>query len=164
MPSNVKVTSNLKGLDQLQENLKTNLVAKLGVFADDNARSSEGDEDGEVILTNAEIGAIHEFGVISEGIPRRSFLKDPIEMQKEELLETANKVIKANIAKPNGTRKIFELIGIKGEAIVQEAFESGGFGTWKPLAQSTIDGKGHEEKLINTSQLRRSVISKVEKR
>ena len=64
MPSDVKVTFNLKGLEQLQENLKTNLVAKLGIFADKNAR-------GDGALTNAEIGARHEFGVISEGLPRR---------------------------------------------------------------------------------------------
>jgi|DEB0MinimDraft_6_1074348.scaffolds.fasta_scaffold20713_2 hypothetical protein len=156
MPSDVKVTSNLKGLEQLQENLKTNLVAKLGIFADKNAR-------GDGALTNAEIGARHEFGVISEGLPRRSFLKDPIEIKRKELLATANKVIKANINKEGGAEKIFELIGIAGEAIVQEAFESGGFGTWQPLAQSTIDAKGSEQILIETSQLRKSIISKVEK-
>jgi len=156
MPSDVKVTSNLKGLEQLQENLKTNLVAKLGIFADKNAR-------GDGALTNAEIGARHEFGVISEGLPRRSFLKDPIEIKRKELLATANKVIKANIDKEGGAEKIFELIGIAGEAIVQEAFESGGFGTWQPLAQSTIDAKGSEQILIETSQLRKSIISKVEK-
>jgi len=156
MPSDVKVTFNLKGLEQLQENLKTNLVAKLGIFADKNAR-------GDGALTNAEIGARHEFGVISEGLPRRSFLKDPIEIKRKELLATANKVIKANINKEGGAEKIFELIGIAGEAIVQEAFESGGFGTWQPLAQSTIDAKGSEQILIETSQLRKSIISKVEK-
>ena len=41
MPSNVKVTSNLKGLEQLQENLKTNLVAKLGIFADKTQEEME---------------------------------------------------------------------------------------------------------------------------
>ena len=156
MPSNVKVTSNLKGLEQLQENLKTNLVAKLGIFASDNARSDGG-------KTNAEIGAEHEFGVISEGKPRRSFLKDPIEIKRKELLATANKVIKANIDKEGGAEKIFELIGIAGEAIVQEAFESGGFGTWQALSQATAAKKGSEQILIETSQLRKSVISKVEK-
>ena len=96
-------------------------------------------------------------------MPRTSFLKDPIEIKRKELLATANKVIKANINKEGGAEKIFELIGIAGEAIVQEAFESGGFGTWQPLAQSTIDAKGSEQILIETSQLRKSIISKVEK-
>ena len=158
MPSDVKVTSNLKGLDQLQENLKTKLVAKLGIFASDNSR----DDGGK---TNAEIGARHEFGVLSEGLPRRSFLKDPIEIKRKELLETANKVIKANIAKEGGAEKIFELIGIAGEAIVQEAFESGGFGTWKELTDFTVNKKGGSSQiLIDSSQLRKAVISKVEKK
>jgi hypothetical protein len=155
MPSKVNVRSNLKGLDQLQKNLKTKLVAKLGIFADENTR-----EDGE--LTNADIGARHEFGVISEGLPRRSFLKDPIELKRKELLKTAEKVIAANIDKEGGVEKIFELIGIAGEAIVQEAFESGGFGTWESLSPVTVNKKGSSQILIDTSQLRRAVISKVD--
>lgn len=157
MPAIVKVTSNFKGLEQLKENLKTKLVAKVGVFADDNSR-----DEGE--LTNAEIGARHEFGVISEGLPRRSWLKDPIELKRKELLKTAEKVIKANIDKKDGAEKIFELIGIAGEAIVQEAFESGGFGTWQPLSDFTVNKKGSSQILIDTSQLRRAVISKVDKK
>jgi hypothetical protein len=156
MPSQVKVTSNLEGLEKLRENMKTKLVAKLGIFADDNARS-----DGA--LTNAEIGARHEFGVISEGLPRRSFLRDPIELKRKELLKKADRIIKANIDKENGDEKIFELIGIVGEAIVQEAFESGGYGTWQSLSQTTVDKKGSSQILIDTSQLRRAVISKVDK-
>jgi hypothetical protein len=156
MPSQVKVTSNLEGLEKLRENMKTKLVAKLGIFADDNARS-----DGA--LTNAEIGARHEFGVISEGLPRRSFLRDPIELKRKELLKKADRIIKANIDKEDGDEKIFELIGIVGEAIVQEAFESGGYGTWQSLSQMTVDQKGSSQILIDTSQLRRAVISKVDK-
>ena len=156
MPAKVKVRSNLKGLDQLQKNLRTKLVAKLGVFASDNARDDGG-------LTNAEIGARHEFGVISEGLPRRSFLRDPIEIKRKELLATAQKVIKANIAKEGGAEKIFELIGIAGEAIVQEAFETGGYGTWQELSAFTKAKKGSSQILIESSQLRKSVISKVEK-
>jgi hypothetical protein len=156
MPSQVKVTSNLEGLEKLQENMKTKLVAKLGIFADDNARSNGG-------LTNAEIGARHEFGVISEGLPRRSFLRDPIELKRKELLKKADRIIKANVDKEDGDEKIFELIGVVGEAIVQEAFESGGYGTWQSLSQMTVDKKGSSQILIDSSQLRRAVISKVDK-
>ena len=131
MPSNVRIKSNFKGLEQLQKNLQIKLVAKIGIFADKNPRN-----DGE--LTNAQIGAKHEFGVLSEGLPRRSFLKDPIELKRKELLKVADKVIKANIDKEGGVEKIFELIGIAGEAIVQEAFETGGYGTWSPISNRTI--------------------------
>jgi len=157
VPSNVKVKSNLKGFEELKRNLKTNLVAKIGIFSDENQR-----EDGE--LTNAEIGARHEFGVISEGLPRRSFLRDPIELERKELLKTAEGIIKANIDKNGGIEKIFELIGIAGEAIIQGAFETGGFGTWDSLASRTINKKGSSQILIDSSQLRKAVISKVDKK
>lgn len=157
MPSKVSVRSNLKGFEQLQKNLKTKLSAKIGIFSDDNSR-----DDGA--LTNAEIGAKHEFGVLSENLPRRSFLRDPIELKRKELLKTADSVINANIDKPDGDRKIFELIGIAGEAIVQEAFETGGYGTWQALSSFTTNKKGSSQILIASSQLRKSVISKVDKR
>jgi hypothetical protein len=157
MPSKVSVKSNLKGWEQLQKNLKTKLVAKVGIFSDDSQRS-----DGD--LTNVQIGARHEFGVISEGLPRRSFLNDPIELKRKELLKKADGIIKANIDKEGGAEKIFELIGIVGEAIVQEAFETGGFGTWQSLSERTINKKESSQILIDSSQLRRAVISKVDKR
>ena len=157
MPSKVRVRSNLKGFDRLKANLKSKLVAKVGIFSGENSR-----DEGK--LTNAEIGARHEFGVISEGLPRRSFLRDPIEIKNKELLSQATKIIKANIDKENGDEKIFELIGIVGESIVQEAFASGGFGTWKPLSPATVAEKGNSTILIDTVQLRRAVISKVDKK
>ena len=146
---------NLKGLDELLKNLKEKAVVKLGIFSDNNSRT-EG-------LTNAEIGAKHEFGSLSEGIPRRSFLLDPIVRKKKELIKKAQRVIKDNIAKKDGKEKILELIGIAGEAIVQEAFETGGFGMWKALSQITINKKGSDRILIDSSQLRRAVTSKVDK-
>lgn len=157
MPSKIKVKSDLKGLEQLQENLKTKLVAKVGIFADDNQRDDGG-------LTNVQVGARHEFGVISEGLPRRSFLKDPIELQRKELLKKAGEIIRANLDQPDGDEKIFELIGAFGESIVQDAFDTGGYGTWQELSDRAINKKGSASILIDSGQLRRAVISKVDKR
>ena len=47
---------------------------------------------------------------------------------------------------------------------MQEAFETGGFGAWEPIKEATSSRKGSSQILIDSSQLRRSVISKVEKR
>lgn len=157
MPSLVEVKSDLKGLDELLKNVSTKLVAKVGIFGDKNQR-----DEGE--LTNADIGAIHEFGSFSKGIPRRSFLKDPITHKRKELLKKAKEIIDANIDKENGDEKIFELIGIYGESIVQEAFETGGFGMWEAISDKTATKKGSSQILIDSSQLRRAIISKTEKR
>lgn len=157
MPSSVKITGETKGLDELLKNVSTKLVAKVGIFGDKNQR-----DDGE--LTNADIGAIHEFGSFSKGIPRRSFLKDPITLKRKELLKKAKSIIADNIDKKNGDEKIFELIGIYGESIVQEAFETGGFGMWEAISPATAEKKNSTQILIDTSQLRRAIISKTDKR
>ena len=107
---------------------------------------------------------MHEFGSFSKGIPRRSFLKDPITHKRKELLKKAKEIIDANIDKENGDKKIFELIGIYGESIVQEAFESGGFGMWEAISDKTATKKGSSQILIDSSQLRRAIISKTDKR
>lgn len=154
MPSKIAVKGNVDGLNRLIENVSTNLVAKVGIFG---GASRDG-------TTNAQIGAFHEFGAFNKGLPRRSFLKDPISLKRKQLIKQVRKIIKSNISKPSGAKKIFELIGIAGEAIVQEAFETGGFGTWEPLKQGTANKKGSSQILIDSSQLRKAVISKVEKR
>jgi hypothetical protein len=158
VPSQVSVKSDTKELDKLLASLKTKLVTKIGIFSDnDNSRN-----DGQ--LTNVQVGMAHEFGVISRGLPRRSFLRDPIELKRKELVKKVGKIIAKNIDKEDGMEKIFELIGIEGEAIVQEAFETGGYGTWTPLNSQTSGRKDSSSILIDTAQLRKSVISKVEKR
>lgn len=157
VPSQVNVQLNTQELDSLLGNLKTKLVAKIGIFSEDNNRDT-----GQ--LSNAQIGAAHEFGVISKGIPRRSFLRDPIELKRKILVRKIQKIIAKNIEREGGMEKIFELIGIEGEAIVQEAFETGGYGTWASLKDETMKKKKSSSILIDTAQLRKAVISKVEER
>ena len=156
MPSSVNVKADLKGFDRLTKNIKSNLVVQVGIFADKNSR----DDDN----TNADIGARHEFGVISEGIPRRSFLEDPLKMKRKTFLKQVDKIVKANIDKKGGDRKTLKLIGIAAEAIIQEAFETEGFGAWENLSPKTISAKGSAAILIDTSQLRRAITSKVRKK
>ena len=155
MPSSVRIKGNVDGLEQILKNVSKNLVAKIGIFGGSR------DEGGE---SNASVGATHEFGSFTKKVPRRSFLKDPITLKRKELLKKAKQIIKDNISEPEGAEKIFELIGIYGESIVQDAFESGGFGTWQSLSDSTVAKKGSPQILIESSQLRRAIISKVEKR
>lgn len=156
MPSQVIVKANTDGLDRLLKNVSSKLVTKIGIFGGGTR------EEGE--QSNVEIGASHEFGVFSKNLPRRSFLKDPISMKRKELITKASSIIKDNIDKDGGDKKIFELIGVYGESIVQEAFETGGFGTWQPLSSKTINKKGSSQILIDTAQLRRAITSKAEKR
>lgn len=157
MPSKTEVKYKFKGWEQVKKNLEVSLVTKVGIFSDHAKR-----EEGE--LTNVEIGIKHEFGSFSERIPRRSFLKEPLVLKREELLERIEKNIKANIDKVGGAERTFAILGVYAEAIIQEGFATGGYGTWKPLSAKTVDSKGNSQILIDSSQLRKSIISKVEKR
>lgn len=156
MPSQVVVKGNTDGLDRMLKNVSSKLVAKIGIFGGGDR------EEGE--LSNVEVGASHEFGVFSKNLPRRSFLRDPISLKRKELIKKAESIIKDNIDKEGGDKRIFEIIAAYGEKIVQEAFETGGYGTWQPLSQETIDGKGSSQILIDSAQLRKSITRKVEKR
>ena len=159
MPSNTEVKYKFKGWEQVKINLENqaNLVTKIGIFSDHAKR-----EEGE--LTNVEIGIKHEFGSFSEKIPRRSFLKEPLVLKRKELLKKIEKNIKANFDKVGGAERSAAILGVYAEAIVQEGFATGGYGRWKPLSPKTVAIKGNSQILIDTSQLRKSIISKVEKR
>ena len=164
MPNaDVKIDFNIDGLERIRKNLEeSKLTAKLGIFGDEDKRDDETND--ETLVTNAYIGAGHEFGVPSSKLPRRSFLLDPLTIKGKELTKKVEQIIDKYIDEENGIEKILELVGIYGESIVQEAFESGGFGTWQPISEATAKRKGSSQILIDSSQLRRSVISKVEKR
>jgi putative ubiquitin-RnfH superfamily antitoxin RatB of RatAB toxin-antitoxin module len=151
MPSGIVIKEDFKGLEDLKKTLNTKKTAKIGIFSNKDARDDQ--------LTNVKIGAKHEFGSFSENLPRRSFLKDPMDIKRKEIVKEAKRII--NKYAMDGENKILELLGVYGESIVQEAFETGGFGTWKPLSQSTIEAKGSNSILIDTAQLRRSITSKV---
>lgn len=160
MPNaNIKIDYNIEGLERIRKNLEeSKLTAKLGIFGDKNKR------DDKTGRTNAEIGADHEFSVPSRNLPRRSFLLDPLTIKGKELTKKVGQIIDRYIDEENGIETILELVGIYGESIVQEAFETGGFGAWQPIKEATANRKGSWQELIASSQLRRSVISKVEKR
>ena len=148
----------LPNLEKLNKNLKKKYIAKVGILG-----SKASTQHGDSGQTNASIGAVHEFGSYSDNIPRRSFLKDPFHEKQTAIVNKVAQLIKANKLENDFTLKVFKLIGIYGESIVQEAFETGGFGKWQPLSQQTIDKKKSDSILIDTGELRRSITSTVDK-
>lgn len=153
-----KIRFDLKGLEQLNDNFKDSekFVTKVGILGDKALRkNSQG-------ITNAEIGAAHEFGSFIRKLPRRSFLKDSLLYKKDELVTFLGKLIKNNILSRLGIKSIFSQMGIRAEKIIQEGFESKGFSKWTPLKDSTIKAKKSSSILIDTAQLRSSITSVVD--
>jgi phage gpG-like protein len=154
----LKTKLSTPNLNKLQRLLNEQYSVKLGILGE-KAKAVHNDTD----LTNVEIGTIHEFGSMSNNIPRRSFLKNTVVKKESDIQKKIRSLLKRHYNKPDGLEKVATLIGIYGEALVQEAFETGGFGTWQPLSQRTIDAKNSSAILIDTGQLRGSISSKVNK-
>ncbi len=124
-------------------------------------RAQMGGREDEV-LTNPEIAAKNEFGV---GVPRRSMLRMPFHLHGDRILKDAQADARATLAEvgraPQRTAKrLLDRVGIAGENLVQEAFDTRGFGSWKPNAPATVELKGSDAPLIDTAQMRRAVDSR----
>lgn len=128
-------------------------------YAKNRAAMGTGGDEG---LTNPEIAAKNEFGV---GVPRRSMLRMPFHLHGDKVLKNAQADARARLAEVaraprRAAQKILDRVGIAGENLVQEAFDSRGFGSWKPNAPLTIELKGSDAPLIDTAQMRHAVDSR----
>lgn len=115
--------------------------------------------------TNASIGARHEFGSASGKLPRRSFLKDPLLIAGQEAMLEAgvDEAVGAFLMGDSTRDTVMEKLAEGAELAIDGAFDTGGYGTWEPLAPSTIAAKGHPEILVESFQLRESVTHRITK-
>lgn len=137
------------GLRALLEEL--DLEISVGIHEDEGATSH-----GE--LTNAEIGAIHEFGL---GVPERSFIRGYMDERQAEI-EQAQEAALERILDGADPRVEAERLGLKLEAGVKERILAR---IPPPLAESTKKRRGENAvPLVDTSQLLGSIRSKVRDR
>lgn len=149
------VQINLKGLETLERELNNHYVVEVGILGADAVK-----ERDDIKETNAYIGAIHEFGSVEQNIPARSFLRMPLETKlPDEIRKGSEKFIE--YAAAGKLEHWFYKLGYKAEKIIDEAFETGGFGTWQPLSPITVALKGSDKILVDTAQLRSSITSEV---
>lgn len=169
------VTLKLDGLNKVYQALNSTHTLSVGIMGDKASVNHEGSE-----LTNAEIGAIQEFGSVANRIPPRSFLKMPLETKLPEILNNRNILSAFNESLEDGTLEGFlEVLGEGCVNIVKDAFENSGYGNWAENAPITIyggwmrnnvtglpiyvKGKAPETKpLIHTRQLRDSITYRVD--
>jgi hypothetical protein len=159
MDKTIRVKADFRKLEEVIKGLSeaNKHIVKVGVLANKNARS-----DGD---SNATIGVKHEFGDLSHNLPQRSFIAMPLNHKIGELIGDTKVLIKQNIDKGvEGTMAVLKGIGVLAEGIIQDAFKTGGFGSWRPLRPSTIAKKGSSTILIETQQLRNSITSAVVKK
>ncbi len=145
----------MDNLDKLKNSLKPDKIptVKIGILgASGRSDSSE---------TNADIGAKHEFGM--DGMPQRSFLRMPLTTQLEKQIEKSglfNEDAIKEMIRTGSAVSLMKKVAICAEAVVQEAFATGGYSQWPAHAPGYTNETG--EILINTTQLRNSISSVVE--
>ena len=149
----ITLKSNFNGLEKLKKQAKSAYVTRVGILGNSDAR-----DDG---LSNASIGFKQEFGSITENIPIRSFLRMPLMTHANDILSAMSSKSAQKRVEKKGFREIFVIAGGKAEAIIQEAFSTRGFGSWKKNAPLTIALKGSDSPLIDTGELRKSITSEV---
>lgn len=152
-------TLEIKGLNQLIKSMKGKLpTCRIGILGDESRTGK-----GSKVPTNAEIGAVHEFGAPSKGIPQRSFLRMPLTEHLEKEMESSGLLDKetlAEVVKQGSIKPWLEKIAVVSEGVVLDAFETKGGGKWPPWKNPSYTNEGGTL-LVDSQQLRNSVTSKV---
>jgi phage gpG-like protein len=149
------LTGDFSKLEELIKKLKTKGYVDVGVLG------NESSPDGEYSV--ADYGAVHEFGSLDYDnyITQRSFIKMPIETKQNDVLKDVKLNFEKNLAEGN-VKQILIDIGLGCEGVIQDAFDTGGFGIWRPIADETAKRKkGSTAILIDDGTLRKSITSKV---
>jgi len=152
------VKMNLKGMDDFKKALKKakNASLKVGILGSSAVRGAGTSAD---TLTNASIGASHEFGTSS--LPRRSWLREPLQDHLFKKMESSGlfgKSVADGIVKKKSLKDFLEKTGVVCIAVIAEGFATGGYGKWKP---SNMAYKKVAMTLVETGQLRDSVTYEV---
>lgn len=151
-------TLNTKNLDKLLKALKAKPpMAKIGIMGDKVARSKSG------ALSNADIGAKHEMGDPSQGLPQRSFLRIPLIDNLYKYLVASgafDKKVLARVIKEGTLTPWVKVMAVTGEQIIGDGFMTGGFGKWAPWASKSYENNTGMI-LVDTTQLRDSITSEV---
>lgn len=144
-----KVHAFMEGLEKFKPH-----SVQVGIFGDKDSRNDSG-------VSNAELGFIHEMGAPTRGIKPRSFLRMPIMHFGKEIYAKALKDTGKLITTASAYVQFLNQIGRSATDVIQQAFETGGFGSWQKNSPATIKRKGSAMPLIDTGQLRRSILWRV---
>lgn len=170
-----KVKADLTEMYKLMKWLKTDYTVRVGIIGS-KASQSHGDN-----LTNAKLGTFHEFGSEDgKHPPKRSFLVMPISTKlnfNQETMKNMRKILFKQLFVKKAPEDFYKALLSKALEVVENAFATGGFGEWKPLADRTYARRERNLPkrvtkrsltywfthpiLTETGQLRRSISGKI---
>ena len=120
---------------------------KVGVKNDQHANSN---------LTVAQIGQIHENGAPKRNIPARPFLNPAVRNNATKYIRFIARQMPLLLLGRTNSGEIMDDIGAMAVQDVRQYIENGNF---TPLKPATIKRKGHSKPLIDTGQLKRSIVA-----
>lgn len=167
MSSGVSFTENTENFDALVKDhqILKNIEVLIGILGE---KASKSHKDSS--LSNVQIGEIHEFGAPNAGIPERSFLRQAMDSNPDEVL---GRLINAysKVSQGKDPKKEMRLVGEFCRGLVLEQFKKSGDPAWEPLDEKTIKARKKGSKsnlpdkpLIDTGQLRSSIQSDIRTR
>lgn len=174
-------------LENIIKAFSDDFSVKVGLLADKG-----GNEEVSNNLDIAGLGAVHEFGAkipVTDKmrgffrykfginlkkstthivIPSRSFLQMPLEKKNKLMKKVEQQIGDADdvlyyIGKTGDVESIAIIVGASAVDTIQEAFDTSGWGEWKPDKELTINNKGSAMPLVDKGYLRSKITYKVEK-
>lgn len=107
-------------------------------------------QNGASIL---QVGSAHEYGL---GVPRRSFIRVPMEKEQAKIKAALEAGFK-NVMNGGDTVTNLNKVGLIAQNISQAAFKNQGYGKWSAIQDSTKAKKGSSKILFDTGRLVQSV-------
>lgn len=153
----------LEQLEIYKENLKyiAKNEARVGIFAGTKARPNDKD------VTNVTLGYVHQYGSVKQGIPARPWLDRPFEMKKADYKAKQKELLRSgDMFEKGGGKKVLQKLAYYGLSLIQDGFQTNGYGTWLPLKQATIarrplKGRAGAKPLLDTREFFRSITTEI---
>lgn len=145
------------GADALQRMLKGvgRATVRVGILSDSPHQEREG---ASGVLSVAEIAAVHEFGAPAVNVPQRSFVRATVDAQAAEIQRLQETLFAQVIDGGITEAQALELVGAKVAAMMQARITSN---IPPPLKPETVERKGSSVALVDTGQLKSSIVWEV---
>lgn len=144
-----------RGMAEIMRSLATLSKAEItiGIHAVDGAKAyAKGKKNFKA--TTAFVGAVHEFGAPSRGIPQRSFLRATVDSNSSRIEGFLFDAVAAVIDRVKDPMQAANTVGLQVVGLVAKRIVQGIPPALKP---ATIERKGSSTPLIDTGQLRQSI-------
>ena len=149
--------SELETVKRLKEVMKraeqlNRIQLVVGIPSDENSREES------TSITNAELGAIHEFGVPEKNIPERSSMRSTASEESQNLGRLAKIQISECLRGETSAHDAFATVGVYLQGKIVDKITDGDF---EPNTEATVKRKKSSKPLIDTGQLRGAITYEV---